>query len=107
MKKALVVEGNINAELNAQGYSNKALDCSPDSIKGTSLNGGKNNCDAWPQYHYHKLFVGSDYKGSERFLRYEEYFKDKDAEIVYLPYTQSTSSTQIRKTIVSKTQDLK
>lgn len=65
------------------------------------------DCDAWPQYHYHKLFVGSDYKGSERFMRYEEYFKDKDAEIVYLPYTQSTSSTQIRKTIVSKTQDLK
>jgi len=59
--------------------------------------------DAWDRHHFHKLFVGSDYKGTERFLRYEEYFKDKDVEIVYFPYTQSTSSTQIRNTIVQKT----
>lgn len=52
--------------------------------------------DAWNELHYDKLFVGSDYKGSERFLRYEEYFKDKGVEIVYFPYTQGTSSTQLR-----------
>ena len=38
-------------------------------------------------------------EGTERFLRYEEYFKDKGVEIVYFPYTQTTSSTQIRQTI--------
>lgn len=62
--------------------------------------------DAWALYHYDKLFVGSDYKGTERFNRYEEYFKDKNVEIVYFPYTQSTSSTQIRKTILMKTKDI-
>lgn len=59
--------------------------------------------DAWDKWHYDKLFVGSDYKGTARFMRYEEYFADKDVEIVYFPYTQSTSSTQIRQTIVQKT----
>ena len=48
---------------------------------------------------YDRLFVGSDYKGSERFNRYEEYFKDKDVEIIYFPYTDSTSSTQIRELV--------
>lgn len=48
---------------------------------------------------YDKLFVGSDYKGTERFNRYEEYFADKDVEIVYFPYTQGTSSTQLREAI--------
>lgn len=52
--------------------------------------------DAYDVIHYDKLFVGSDYKGTERFARYEEYFKDKGVEIVYFPYTQGTSSTQIR-----------
>ena len=52
--------------------------------------------DAWELYHFDKLFVGSDYKGTERFNRYEEFFKDKGVQIVYFPYTQSTSSTQIR-----------
>ncbi len=55
--------------------------------------------DAWALWHYDKLFVGSDYKGTERFNRYAEYFKDKGVEIVFFPYTTSTSSTQIRNAI--------
>lgn len=52
--------------------------------------------DAYDVFHYDKLFVGSDYKGTERFMRYEEYFKDKGVEIIYFPYTKGTSSTQLR-----------
>lgn len=66
----------------------------------------REDSDAWALWHYNKLFVGSDYKGTERFNRYEEYFKDKGVEIVYFPYTQSTSSTQIRKTVMLKTKDI-
>ncbi len=60
----------------------------------------REDSDAWDLWHYTKLFVGSDYKGTERFNRYEEYFADKGVEIVYFPYTQGTSSTQIRQTII-------
>lgn len=67
----------------------------------------REDSDAWEMWHFDKLFVGSDYKGTERFRRYEEFFKDKGVEIVYFPYTQSTSSTQIRKTILLKTKDIK
>ena len=59
--------------------------------------------DMWATLHYDKLFVGSDYKGTERFQRYEEYFADKGVEIVYFPYTQSTSSTQLRSSILKDT----
>ncbi len=45
------------------------------------------------------LFVGSDYKGSERFNRYEDFFKDKNVEIIYFPCTINTSSTQLREYI--------
>lgn len=51
--------------------------------------------DAWEKYHFDKLFVGSDYKGTERFDRYEKVLKGK-AEIIYFPYTDGTSSTQLR-----------
>ena len=60
------------------------------------------DCDAYDVFHYDKLFVGSDYKGTERFMRYEEYFKDKGVQIVYFPYTQGTSSTQLRDKINGK-----
>lgn len=55
--------------------------------------------DAWEVLHFDKLFVGSDYKGSARFQRYEEFFKGKGVEIVYFPYTEGTSSTQLREAI--------
>ena len=58
--------------------------------------------DAYDALHYDRLFVGSDYKGSERFQRYEEYFKDKGVEIIYFSYTQGTSSTQLRDAISKK-----
>lgn len=65
----------------------------------------REDSDVWDIYHYDKLFVGSDYKGSERFKRYEEYFKHKGVQIVYFPYTQGTSSTQLRKTIEMRTSE--
>lgn len=63
--------------------------------------------DAWNLWHYDKLFVGSDYKGTERFARYERFFADKGVQIVYFPYTVGTSSTQIRNAILSKTDTAK
>lgn len=56
----------------------------------------REDSDVWAHHKYDMLFVGSDYKGTERFNRYEEYFKDKGVEIVYFPYTKGTSSTQLR-----------
>lgn len=60
--------------------------------------------EAWETVRYNKLFVGSDYKGTERFNRYEKFFADKGVQIVYFSYTKGTSSTQIREAILSKTQ---
>lgn len=56
----------------------------------------KEDSEAWEKYHFDKLFVGDDYKGTERFKKYEEYFKDKGVKIIYFPYTKGTSSTQLR-----------
>ena len=55
--------------------------------------------DAYALWHYDRLFVGSDYKGTERFRRYEEYFQDKGVQIIYFPYTTGTSSTELRQAL--------
>ena len=58
----------------------------------------KEDCDVYLKgiVRYDYLFVGSDYKGTARFNRYEEIFADKGVKIIYFPYTQGTSSTQLR-----------
>lgn len=58
--------------------------------------------DAVFKYGANRLFVGSDYKGTERFKRYEKLFEGKNIEIMYFPYTEQTSSTQIRENIINK-----
>lgn len=58
--------------------------------------------DVWQHYPYDFLFVGSDYKGTERFEKYEEFFSDKPTEIIYFDYTQGVSSSQLRKVIDTK-----
>lgn len=61
----------------------------------------KEDCDVYLKgiVKYDYLFVGSDYKGTERFNRYEQIFADKDVKIIYFPYTQGTSSSQLREAL--------
>ncbi len=92
-KKTFIPFEERKAIVGACRYVDKVVDsCAEDS-------------DAWDRHHYNKLFVGSDYKGTERFKRYEEYFADKNVKIVYFDYTQGTSSTQIRNSISDNSND--
>lgn len=48
------------------------------------------------------MFVGDDWKDSERFKELEEKFKDVHVKIVYLPYTNGISTTEIKKKIIEE-----
>lgn len=51
---------------------------------------------AWNLFHFDVLFSGDDWKGSERYKKTEEQFKELSASIIYLPYTKGVSTTEIR-----------
>ena len=51
---------------------------------------------AWERYHYDVLFVGDDWKGKPNWIAYEKALAEKNVDVVYLPYTKETSSTQLR-----------
>lgn len=53
----------------------------------------KDKLQAWERYQFHKMFVGSDWKGTEQWKRFEEQFEPIGVEIVYLPHTDGISST--------------
>ncbi len=59
----------------------------------------QSDLDAYEEVKYDYLFVGSDYKGTERFKHYEEVLTPLGVEIIYFPYTNGTSSTQLRNTL--------
>ena len=55
----------------------------------------KNKLAAWEKYHFNKMFVGSDWQGTDAWNRFEEQFRPLDVEIVYLPHTDGISSTKL------------
>ncbi|MBM7869839.1 glycerol-3-phosphate cytidylyltransferase [Clostridium pascui] len=55
----------------------------------------KNKFGAWAKYHFNKMFVGSDWKGTPQWKKFEEEFEPVGVKIVYLPHTDGISSTQL------------
>lgn len=56
---------------------------------------------AWEKYHFNRMFVGDDWKGSPLFTEMEQKFAPHGVEIVYFPYTQGTSSTILKQALES------
>lgn len=56
----------------------------------------KNKFGAWEKYKFHKMFVGSDWKGTPQWIGYEKQFEPVGVEIVYLDHTDGISSTILR-----------
>lgn len=51
---------------------------------------------AWEKIHFDVMFVGSDWKGTNKWNDYEKQFNAIGVDIVYFPYTEGTSSTKLR-----------
>ncbi|MBD5282997.1 MAG: adenylyltransferase/cytidyltransferase family protein [Bacteroides sp.] len=45
---------------------------------------------------FHKMFVGSDWKGTSAWDQYEKEFEPYGVQIVYLPHTDGISSSKLR-----------
>ena len=56
----------------------------------------KNKFEAWEKYHFNKMFVGSDWKGTPQWDGFEKQFEPVGVEIVYLDHTHGISSTILR-----------
>lgn len=54
---------------------------------------------AWERLRYDRLFVGDDWLGHASWKAYEEKLAAVGSQVIYLPYTQSTSSTKVRRTL--------
>ena len=57
--------------------------------------------EAWENLHFHKMFVGDDWKGTDTWNHWEEEFAKVGVEIVYFPYTAQTSSSELREALKS------
>jgi glycerol-3-phosphate cytidylyltransferase len=59
--------------------------------------------DTWRAVGFTHFFKGDDWRGTEKGLRLEAEFAAVGVEVVYFPYTMSTSSTQLRRALAALT----
>ena len=57
--------------------------------------------DTWRAIRFDVYFKGGDWKGTERGRRLEREFAAVGVEVVYFPYTMTTSSTVLRRALAS------
>lgn len=62
----------------------------------------KNKFEAWEKYHFNKMFVGSDWKGTDAWNGFEKQFEPFGVEIVYLDHTDGISSSILRNKLNNK-----
>ncbi len=55
--------------------------------------------EAWNNLKFDKMFVGDDWKGTEKWNELDRQFGELGVEIVYFPYTTHTSSTKLREVL--------
>lgn len=54
---------------------------------------------AWEQYHFDVMFVGDDWKGTEKWRQIEVDMATVGVKIIYFPYTKGVSSTLLNETL--------
>lgn len=83
-KKPVIPYGERCEIIKALKYVDEVV-CQPD----------KDKLAAWERYHFNKMFVGSDWQGTEQWKKIEEQFAPLGVDIVYLPHTDGVSSTEL------------
>lgn len=58
-----------------------------------------NKMEAWEKIKFDVVFVGSDWKNTEKWNQIEKKFNDIGVDVVYFDYTITTSSSKIRQKI--------
>jgi glycerol-3-phosphate cytidylyltransferase len=51
---------------------------------------------AWREIQFNIIFKGSDWKSSEEFKKYVDFFHKNEVMVKFIEYTKSTSSTQLK-----------
>jgi glycerol-3-phosphate cytidylyltransferase len=57
--------------------------------------------EAWQAVRFHRIFKGDDWRGTAKGQRLEADMASVGVEVVYFPYTVTTSSTQLRSALAA------
>ena len=76
-----------------------------ENIKGVDrveVNRFRDKIKLWELYGFNVIFIGDDWKGTERWNKFEKELGVIGVDVVYVPYTKGISTTEIRQKIMGE-----
>ena len=95
-----VVEGYKNHKPIINENDRKRIIESVKGVDRAEINRFRDKLKLWELYHFDVIFVGDDWKGTERWNNFEKVLAEINVDVVYVPYTQGISTTDIKKRIL-------
>ena len=71
-------------------------------VDRAEINRFRDKLKLWELYHFDVIFIGDDWKGTERWNRFEKELAKIGVDVVYVPYTKGISTTEIREQIMKE-----
>jgi glycerol-3-phosphate cytidylyltransferase len=95
-----VVEGYKNHKPIINENDRKRIIESVKGVDRAEINRFRDKLKLWELYHFDVIFIGDDWKGTERWNNFEKVLAEINVDVVYVPYTQGISTTDIKKRIL-------
>lgn len=95
-----VVEGYKHHKPIINEEDRKRIIASVKGVDRAEINRFRDKLRLWELYHFDVVFIGDDWKGTERWNNFEKVLAGYGVDVVYVPYTQGISTTDIKKRIL-------
>lgn len=69
------------------------------------INETRDKLALWEKYHFDVIFIGDDWKNTERWNCFEAILGRIGVRVEYLPYTQGVSTTKLRERIMEESEN--
>lgn len=84
-RKTVINENDRREIIEAIRYVDKAV-----------INKTRDKLELFKEHHFDVVFIGDDWKGTERWNNFEKILAEIGVTVEYIPYTKGISTTQIR-----------
>lgn len=64
------------------------------------INRTRDKLELLKMYGFNLMIIGDDWKGTDRWVKIEKQLNENNVKVIYLPYTKSISTTEIKKRIL-------
>ena len=97
-----IVEGYKNRKTIINEIDRREIVGAIKEVDRAVINYTRDKIKLWELYHFDTIFIGDDWKGTERWNNFEKVLAEIGVTVEYIPYTQGVSTTQIREKLSNK-----